>query len=261
MRKIALIGYGPWGQTLLPYLKKYFDVVSIFGRSIKRDGLFTNRLNEALADEAEAVIIATPISTHYSIAGAALLRGKHVFCEKPLAMTTKEANELVSLAAFRRLHLVTDYTYTFSKRLQETRENLTGGKLRSMTASMERNLKEKENVYWVLASHLVAILGMFTELDKLEFSIVNGSTERSGAVYFTNEIEGTFLVNMEAERRRMELCLYTDRRVLIFNDLPKDNNLGYAVEYFRDVLDGKEDESTNIKKALSVTAVLQGLWP
>jgi len=259
MRKIALIGYGRWGQILLPHLKKYFDVVSIFGRSVKRGGLFTNRLDEALESDVEAAVIATPITTHYKITRAALLNDRHVFCEKPPAMTLQEAKNLVDLATFLHLHLVTDYTYTFSKRLRETRDHLVDGKLRSIIALLERNLREKESVYWVLASHLIAILGMFVDLDQLEFSTISGSTKSHGVIYFKGAIDGTFLVNMKAEKRKTELYLYTEDKALIFNDLVDDDNLGYAVEYFRDVLDGNEDESDNLELALSVTSVLSRL--
>ena len=259
MHKIALIGYGRWGQILLPHLKKYFDVVSIFGRSVKRDGLFTNRLDEALESDVEAAVIATPITTHYKITRAALLNDRHVFCEKPLAMTLQEAKNLVDLATFLHLHLVTDYTYTFSKRLQEACDRLNKGQLWGMSLSLERNLKEKEDVYWVLISHLVAILGMFTDLSRLKFEEDLGNTEKRATIFFSGDIEGMIFANMEAAEKRTEISLYIDKKVLEFNDLLKDDNLGYAVEYFRDVLDGNEDESDNLELALSVTSVLSRL--
>ena len=126
-----------------------------------------------------------------------------------------------------------------------------------MTASLDRNLKEEGSVYWALASHLVAILGMFTDLSLLKFNIVSGSTKRCGAIYFNGDVEGTFLVNMAAEKKRTELYLYTDRQVLVFNDLLQDDNLGYAIEFFRDILDGKKDGEANLKMAISVTEIIK----
>lgn len=256
MRKVALLGYGHWGKILLPHLRKHFDVVCIYGRSIKEHGIFVNRLETALASEAEAAVIATPISTHYGIAGAALLSGKHVFCEKPLAKTPRFAHKLADLAAFRRLHLVTDYTYTFSKRLQVAQITMAKGQPHKISLTLERNLKNEENVFWVLASHLLAILGMFADLSQLKFKKDLVSTRERGAIYFNGKIEGGIFVDMTAPKKKTEIILCTDVDTLIFNDLLQDDNLGYAVEYFRDVLDGKEDERANLDLALSVTSVL-----
>jgi UDP-2-acetamido-3-amino-2,3-dideoxy-glucuronate N-acetyltransferase len=107
--RIALIGAGRWGKNLLREFDKLSVVASVCHLKNPKTTQWlknsfphirhTNSYKDILRDPTvEAVVIATPVKTHYRIAREALLAGKHVFVEKPLAQTAAEAKELSDLA-------------------------------------------------------------------------------------------------------------------------------------------------------------------
>jgi len=115
---VALVGYGYWGPNLL---RNYMELPEAQvkwvcdlrpERLAKVDARFPGiqlgaDCAEALADPAvDAVLVATPISTHHAVAKAALEAGKHVFVEKPMTADAAQARELIELAAVRGLTLM-----------------------------------------------------------------------------------------------------------------------------------------------------------
>src|SRR5207244_13516288 len=90
----------------------------------------TERLDDLLEDPTlDAVLIATPVSTHFPIAAAALRRGKHVFVEKPLAASAGEAEALISLADSRQLVLMPGHTFVYSPPVNLIRSLIDNGDL------------------------------------------------------------------------------------------------------------------------------------
>ena len=114
MPSIAIVGYGYWGPKLVRnfLLNGSFSPVLIVEENAERltRGLRENPGAQGVASYAKmlsrpdvaAVVLATPVATHYPLAKAALESGKHVLVEKPLATTTAHAEELVALAAARQ---------------------------------------------------------------------------------------------------------------------------------------------------------------
>src|SRR5688572_21568569 len=111
MIKIAFVGLGYWGPNLLRNLSAFEDVeiTALCDLDLKRLDSLRQRYcpaaraisdYRALADdpEVDAVIIATPIWTHYELGSFLLASGKPVFTEKPLARTTAECQSLIDLA-------------------------------------------------------------------------------------------------------------------------------------------------------------------
>ena len=85
---------------------------------------------EVLADDVvDAVCIVTPISTHYDMGKAALLAGKHVFVEKPMASSVKECDELIEIAGERDLVLMPGHTFLYSPPVLATKERLDSGEI------------------------------------------------------------------------------------------------------------------------------------
>ena len=261
MYKIALIGYGRWGKILISYLDCFFNVNAVFGRSIKKEGRFTNDLDDIFSSGVNAVVIATPIGTHYEIAWQALKHDKHVFCEKPLTIHPSSARELSIIANEKGLHLVTDYIYTFSKRLKEIKDDLIDnnkiGKLRKMTLTLKRNSENSGvDIYWNLASHMLAVLDTFFSLESLSFERKTLALEKEGIVSFKGKINGQILVNSKSPNKETEIVFRGDGGRFIYNKLHEGNGLTYSMEYFKGVLDGSINNRTNIARAISVTDIL-----
>ena len=132
-----------------------------------------------LADSAiEAVLIATPISTHYALAKAALEAGKHVFVEKPMTADPLEARELVELAAATKRTLMVGHTFVFSPPVRKVKDLIVSGELGEIyfitTQRVNLGLHQSDvSVVWDLAPHDLSIL--YYWLDEAATSVsVNG---------------------------------------------------------------------------------------
>ena len=124
--RIGVVGLGYWGPNLIRNLNdlEEADLRWICDLDQARLDTFVRRypavrgtrsFEDLLADpELDAVVIATPVSTHYPLALAALDAGKHVFIEKPLAASVAQAEELAALAAARGLTLMPGHTFLYS---------------------------------------------------------------------------------------------------------------------------------------------------
>lgn len=180
MPGIAIVGYGYWGPKLVRnFLQNAsFSPIVIVEENAERlaRGLRENPGAQGLASFAEAlrrpdlsaVALATPVSSHHPLAKAALETGKHVLVEKPLATTSAHAEELVALAAARKLVLGVDHTYVYHAAVQRIRELVRAGELGRLAYidSSRINLglfQHDVNVLWDLAVHDLAIINTLTD--------------------------------------------------------------------------------------------------
>lgn len=174
-RVLAQLGCGYWGPNLLrnfsalpgwrvkwvaePSAKRRAYVQENYPRSA-----VTADWQEAVGDpEVEAVVIATPASSHFDLARLALQARKHVFVEKPLAMTTREADDLVALAASSHLTLMAGHTFLYNAAVRHVKGLLDSGQLGQLyyIYSQRLNLGQVRtdvNAWWNLAPHDVSIL-------------------------------------------------------------------------------------------------------
>ena len=175
MPRFAIIGLGYWGPNLV---RNFHEVV---GRDLKvicdTDPARCERLQrdypslEVVRDsqqvfhdpEIDAVAIATPVGTHFALAKAALLAGKSVLVEKPLAASAEQAAELVDLARSKGLILMVDHVFIFSSAVRKIKELLDEGRLGKLLFidSVRINLglfQHDVNVVWDLAPHDLSII-------------------------------------------------------------------------------------------------------
>jgi predicted dehydrogenase len=172
---VALVGYGYWGPNLL---RNYMEmpeatvkwVCDKRPQALKKAQVrspsvaVTKDVSEVLADDAvDAVLIATPISTHYLLARAVLEAGKHVFVEKPMTADPDEARHLIELAAARGLTLMVGHTFVFSPPVRKVKELIDAGELGDIyfitTQRVNLGLHQKDvSVVWDLAPHDLSIL-------------------------------------------------------------------------------------------------------
>ncbi len=138
---LAIVGLGYWGPNILrnAWELEAAEVVAIcdrdedaLARQSRRHGTarLVSDFDDLLADSAiDALCIVTPISTHYELAKAALLAGKHVFVEKPMASSVKECDELIEIASERGLVLMPGHTFLYSPPVIATKERLDSGEI------------------------------------------------------------------------------------------------------------------------------------
>lgn len=172
---VGLVGYGYWGPNLLRNYMQCSDVRVKWvcdrddARTSAAQALYpsvqtTRDFAQMLADpETDAVLIATPISTHHAIARAALMAGKHVFVEKPMTSSSVDAKDLIAVARSKHLTLMTGHTFEFSPPVIKIKELIDAGELGDIyfVASSRVNLglhQADVSVIWDLAPHDFSIL-------------------------------------------------------------------------------------------------------
>jgi predicted dehydrogenase len=170
---VGLIGYGYWGPNLARVLNQTqkCDFVAIcdsnpanLQRALRQYPALRgySRL-EDFWEKVDAVVIATPISTHYKLAKQALEAGKHVMVEKPLAHNVISAKELVDIACHRNLTLMVGHTFIYSPPVIKVKELIQSGSLGDLyyisLSRVNLGLYQKDvDVVWDLAVHDISIL-------------------------------------------------------------------------------------------------------
>jgi predicted dehydrogenase len=173
--RVAVVGHGYWGPNLLRNLHDLLDAEPVAVCDAKPEALemvarrypavrTTTSFDELLEDpEIEAIAIATPVSTHFELAAAALLADKHVFVEKPLAASSAEALDLIALAEARQLVLMPGHTFVYSPPVVAIRELIRSGALGDVyfvsTSRVNLGLHQADvSVAWDLGPHDFSIL-------------------------------------------------------------------------------------------------------
>lgn len=191
--KVALIGFGYWGPNLLRNLSKHPKVEVKYVCDLSLDCLKRAKSNYpsiiAIQDyekiindkEVTCVVVAVPTSEHYKISRELILAGKNVLIEKPMTIIVKEAQDLIKLAADKKVVLCVDHPYIFSEPIKKIKLLINQGKLgklyyyNSIRASLGR-IDKSTNVFVDLAPHDLAILDYLLDKEEPETVYVNGSS-------------------------------------------------------------------------------------
>jgi predicted dehydrogenase len=175
MIKVGVIGYGYWGPNLVRnfMVAPGSAVTSVCDLNKERlsslgklyPGVKTYCDSSELINDrqVDAVVIATPVFSHFDLAMAALKAGKHVFVEKPLAARSDQARKLVDEAAARKLVLLVDHTFVYTDAVRKIRELIMSGQLGEIYYydAVRVNLglfQHDVNVIWDLAIHDLSIM-------------------------------------------------------------------------------------------------------
>jgi len=173
LTRVAVAGLGHWGPNLARNFDDLAALTWICDGSAEQLALFrrrfpqaraTEQFEEMLADETlEAVVIATPVPTHYELAKQALEAGKHVLVEKPPAMRAAEMDELVALAGNRNLVLMPGHLLLYHPGVQKLKELIDGGVLGEVLCvyGNRQNLgivRANENALWSLGVHDLSVI-------------------------------------------------------------------------------------------------------
>jgi len=186
---VGIVGYGYWGPNLVRNFvaNKKCEITTICEVDRKKWTLikqkyrhiFITKDYEKLIDcpEIDAIVIATPVRSHYQLARQALEKKKHIFVEKPLAAKFAEAQELVDLSKKNGCILFVDHTFEYSPAVIKIKEILDSGEIGEIyyVASSRINLgllQPDISVIWDLAPHDFSILFYWLNEEPLEISAV-----------------------------------------------------------------------------------------
>ncbi len=173
MRRIGHAGLGGWGKNVVRVVGELAEVAGICDRDESRLAEFAERyprarattsFDEMIADDTiEAVLVATPVPTHFELARKALQAGKHVFVEKPPAMKGEEMEELVALARERELVLMPGHLLLYHPGVRKLKELVDAGDLGDVLCvyGNRQNLgtiRSYENALWSLGVHDLSVI-------------------------------------------------------------------------------------------------------
>jgi predicted dehydrogenase len=173
--RIAVIGLGYWGPNLLRVLADNPEVEVRWVCDLDRERLtqyrrrhpgarFTTQVTRVFADpEVDAVVIATPVHTHYDLAAQALQAGKHAFVEKPLAQSSEQADDLAELANENQRVLMCGHTFIYSPPVRAVKRLLEVGSLGDVyfisASRVNLGVHQRDvSVIWDLGPHDFSIL-------------------------------------------------------------------------------------------------------
>ncbi len=205
--RLGLVGYGYWGSKVHAALERNpaFALARLHVRHPERlsrqqqaalTGVEIDSSAEAIwTDPAiAAVLIVSPIDSHYRLCRAALEAGKHVLIEKPMCLHSKQAHELAALANSRGLTLQTDYTWTFSPGLRNAQALVAQGwlgDLRSIQVRFHQLGRFREHgVGPLLVVHMLSIVQMFTSLAELSWRPLSSASTGDRLTTTTLAAEG-----------------------------------------------------------------------
>jgi predicted dehydrogenase len=246
--RVGVIGYGYWGPNIVRNLHSLenCEVLSVCDKSdaalrrVRRlyPGIdVTTDFSEVLrSKDVDAVAVVTPVWTHFELAKAALMNGKHVFVEKPFTPTTEQAEELIELAERKNLKIMVDHTFLFSGPVMKIRELVDSGALGSLYYfdSTRVNLglfQHDVNVVWDLAPHDLSIMDHVIG-DKPEAVVATGGKHLNGladvafiTIYFPQNVIAHVNVNWLSPVKVRTTLIGGEQKMLVWNDLEPDEKI------------------------------------
>jgi len=243
MLKVGVIGYGYWGPNLVRNFveSEHTQVAGVADLSDRRLGLIkarypgietTRDARELISNpQVDAIVVATPVSTHFDLAMQALQAGKHVLVEKPLTSTSAQAVQLIEEAATKKLVLMVDHTFVYTSAVRKIRELVLNGELGQpyYYDSVRINLglfQHDVNVIWDLAVHDLSILQYVLPGDPVAVSAtgmshVAGEAENIAylTLFFKDNLIAHIHVNWLAPVKIRRTLIGGSRRMMIYDDV------------------------------------------
>ena len=240
--KVGIVGLGYWGPNLVRNFiaqKNVEKVVACDQRTDRLDFvktkspsvLVSSSYEEMLKSDIDAVGIATPVQSHYTIAKQALEAGKHIWVEKPFTSTSQQAEELLEIAEKKNLRIFIDHTFIYTGAVRKMKEIVTKGELGKIlhfdSVRINLGLFQKDiNVIWDLAPHDLSIMNYVLSHLKPTAVSANGIANYNGkeniahiSLYFEENCFAHFHVNWTSPVKIRRMIVGGDKKMLVFDDM------------------------------------------
>jgi len=246
--RVALVGYGYWGPNLARNFHELESADLVWVCDLNTEVLpcvqrrfptarVTADVEDILASDAEAVAIATPARTHYGLARAALQAGKHVFVEKPLAMSSAEAQDLIALAEAKGRVLMAGHVFEYNAAVRAVKQLLDQGALGELyyVYSTRVNLGRVQsdiNALWSIAPHDISILLYLLDQMPVEVS-ARGGTYLNGTVEdvvfvdlrFPNGVLAHVHASWLDPSKVRQMTLVGSQRMVVYDDVASEGKV------------------------------------
>jgi len=241
---IGLIGLGYWGKNILRNLFE-LGVLHTAGdlshqiiseRSKEFHGVnYITKFEEMLNNkDIKAVAIATPAATHYEYVKQALLAGKDVFVEKPLALTVKEGQEIVDIASKGKRVLMVGHILLYHPAVIKLKKVIASGVLGKVEYIYSNRLnigklRTEENILWSFAPHDISVIIALLEEEPASVKAFGGDYLNKGiydttmtTLEFKNGVKGHIFVSWLHPYKEQKLIVVGSKAMAVFDDVSKE---------------------------------------
>src|SRR6266699_1837937 len=248
MIRVGVIGYGYWGPNI---------VRNLHGLDSTRVEMVCDKSPAAMArvrktypgvattsdggellrsPQIDAVAVITPVWTHYELAKKALENGKHVVVEKPFTASAEQAEELIELAARKKLTIMVDHTFLFTGAVRKIRELIENKELGDLYYydSLRVNLglfQHDVSVIWDLAPHDLSIMDHLIKKEP-EAIVATGEKHLNGVedvafitIYFPQNVIAHINVNWLSPVKIRTTLIGGQKKMLVWNDIVADEKI------------------------------------
>jgi len=247
--KVGLAGLGYWGPNLARNLDDLPGLELTWLCDLDRERLENyavrfpearpaSRFEDLLEDESlDAIAIATPVVTHFELARQALLAGKHVFVEKPLALSSVLGEQLVALAEERGLVLMPGHLLLYHPGVAKLKELVAAGDLGHLlyVYGNRQNLgqiRRDENALWSLGAHDLSVILHLVEEEPIEAwargeSFLNPGVEDVVFCYlrFPSGVVAHMHLSWLDPHKMRRMTVVGDVKMAVFDDMEQERKV------------------------------------
>jgi predicted dehydrogenase len=240
--RVGVIGAGHWGPNLIRNFHNGRTSEVLIVADVNQPRLaevesrypgvrITTDAQEVVNSDVDAVVVATPTSTHFELSKAVLENGKHVLVEKPMATSAPEAEELCDLAARQEKVLLVGHVFIYNAGVRRVKEILQIGEMGLVyyIAMVRTNLgpiRMDVNAAWDLAAHDVSIANYWLDSEPLSVAATGGNWINDGLhdVVFANlRYPKDVLVNLHVSwlnpRKSRDITVVGEKKMLTLDDM------------------------------------------
>lgn len=246
--KVGVIGAGYWGPNLIRnfYQLPEADLDMVCDLNPERLERIQNRFPgvkttrnylDLLESDVEAVVIATPVSTHYRFAKDCLMAEKHILVEKPLVSSSEEGKELVEISQKVGKTIMTGHTFLYNPAVNAVKDIIESGELGYIyyinCTRVNLGLYQPDvNVVWDLAPHDVSILLYILGIDPISASARGGMYVKPGVhdvAYLTLNFPGGTLADVRVSWldpcKIRRITVVGSKKMLVYDDIEAENKV------------------------------------
>jgi predicted dehydrogenase len=276
--RIAVLGCGYWGKNLvrnfheLGSLELVCDIAeagSAKAKELAPEVRCSQFFDAAFEDPSiDGVVLATPAETHESLTIKALKAGKHVYVEKPMALTVEQGIRMQSQASESNRILMVGHILEFHPAVLKLRELIQRGDLGKVLYIYSNRLnfgkiRTEENALWSFAPHDIAVILRLFGKSPVEVTSVGGNYVTSkladvtvSCLRFKSGQRAHVFVSWLNPFKEQKLVVVGEKKMAVFNDMSDDQKL---VLYDQSV--GIEGEIPVLRKGVSETIKLKNIEP
>jgi predicted dehydrogenase len=240
--KIALLGCGYWGKNFLRLLSRHPQVELVAACDMDAallaelqpqyptTPMLTDWQQVLALPDLQAVVICTSAASHYNLASAFLRRGVHVLCEKPLTLTSAEAQSLADIAAEQGKVLMTGHTFLFNPAVRHIRHLIHEKSFgKPLYAHLQRTglgiVRRDVDVIWDVAPHDIAILLYLLDekpSSVTAFSMSHHREDHAEVAFLMLEFPSKMLVKVHVSWldpiKTRKVTLVGENQMIVFDD-------------------------------------------